>query len=817
MLFLTATLALTSSEAAPPMDVDGIVQRVSIEGVKRIEEPTVRAAMKTRAGERANASSIRRDIKAIFATGYFENVIVEAVAEGDGFHIVFRLEEKPAVRSVNIEGNKKIDEDDIREEIDVRGFMVLNPAAVKKNIEKIRQLYIEKGYFLVDIQSETAWVGEDQVDLTFRIQENRKVIVQRVDFSGNENIPESKIKRYMQTKEGGILPWLTNAGTFKQDQLETDKQTIRYVFWEEGYIDAVVHSPDVFLSPDKRYIFISFQIEEGDRYNIGEIRIAGDFVEEEGLTLEAATQIVGGRPVHAVQDEQWRSAAGKKPALMTNQNNGPRLTAGEPFKASHLEMVRMALEALYQEQGYAFVNVEMVPIPNNEALTADIQIRIDKGEKYRVGKINITGNDPTFDKVVRRELQVNEGDVFRGGRLQASKQRIERLGYFDEVSFSTPRGQGDNVLDVNFNVSEQPTGSFSLGLGFSNLEQFVFTANVSKNNFLGLGYVMSASVHWSRVRRQWQLQFFDPYFLDSRWTMRVNGYNITREFQLNEYQRGGTVEIGRYLDNRDDFRLSVEYTFEDVGLTSLDSFRENMLGGDLYRNGLTSTVGINLNMDKRNNRVRATKGVFASATASLSGGFRLKNGKFLNLLGGDFNFVEGRINLRVFQPIIPKSDRLIFRMNSTLGFVHSTDGRVIPFIHRYRAGGINSVRGYNWFSLGPTVRGMCNSGRCSDDPIHSDDTLIVGGTQTWVNNFEIEAPIIKQAGISGVVFFDAGNAFGDPWGKSNISPLGLRFAYGAGVRWLSPIGPLRFEWGFPINPREGERKSVFDFSIGSFF
>ena len=285
---------------------------------------------------------------------------------------------------------------------------------------------------------------------------------------------------------------------------------------------------------------------------------------------------------------------------------------------------------------------------------------------------------------------------------------------------------------------------------------------------------------------------------------------------LTNISEGGTIEIGRYLDTRDDLRLSLEYTFEDVGLTSLDPFRENMLGGDLYRNGLTSTVGLNLNIDKRNNRIRATKGIFASASIALSGGFRLNDSDVLNLLGGDFNFVETRLNFRLYQPIIPNSDMLVFRVNSSFGAIQSTDGRVIPFIHRYRAGGINSVRGFNWFSLGPTVRATCGGG-CSDDPIRADDAVIVGGTQTWVNNFEIESPLVKQAGITGVVFFDAGNAFGDPWGKSGLNPLGLRLAYGAGVRWQSPIGLLRFEWGFPVSPKEGERKSVFDFSIGSFF
>ena len=294
--------------------------------------------------------------------------------------------------------------------------------------------------------------------------------------------------------------------------------------------------------------------------------------------------------------------------------------------------------------------------------------------------------------------------------------------------------------------------------------------------------------------------------------MSINGYSITRQFQLDEYQRGGSMAVGRYLDPRDDMQLRLEYTIEDVGLTSLDAYRQRVMGGQLYRNGLTSSLGLSVNIDKRNNRIFATQGVFFSASSSLAGGFRVGNGDVLSLLGGEFNFVENRINLRLFQPLVPKTDLFVFRMNTTLGWIHSTDGTPIPFIHRFRAGGINSVRGYNWFSLGPTVRGFQN-----DDPVRADDALIVGGTQTLINNLEIESPIIRAAGISGVIFFDAGNAFGDPWGEGTMNPVDLRFSSGFGVRWRSPMGPMRFEWGFPIQPREGERPSVFDFSIGSFF
>lgn len=800
---------LAAAEAPAP--ADGRVNKVSVEGTRRIDNAAVFAVIGLHQGDTLSPEKVRRDVKAVYKTGWFKDVIVDAVPDGDGVSVVFTVDEKPAVRDVTIEGNKKINEEDIREVIDVYAFSVLNEARVNETVGLIRDLYLEKGFYLAEIDVETRDVGDDQVEVVFRIHENRKVIIQRIEFSGNDHIQDFKIKRFMQTKEGGFAPWLTNSGHFRRDQVDADKHTIAAVYLEEGYVDVTVDPPKSYLSPDKRFIYISYHVDEGQRYRLGELDASGDFSEEEGLTREAVLEIIGGRAVADIQEQQWRDYEEKDKPLLQVAGRGPKLQTGEWFKYSQIHAVMTSIATFYEDQGYAFVNVVPQTIPNPDDRTVDITFLIERGERVRIGRINIAGNDPTFDKVIRRELQINEGEIYRGSRIRASRFRLERLGYFETVDFATPRGERPDELDLNIKVAEQSTGSFSLGMGYSNLERFVLTASVSKNNFLGLGYVMSGSVNWSRLRRQGSISIVDPYFLDSKWTLKVDGYWISREFQLNEFQRGASMAVGRYLDQKDDIQLRLEYTIEDVGLTSLDSYRLRLLGGDLFRNGLTSSLGVSLNVDRRNNRIFATKGVFTSFSASLAGGFRTGE-KTVSLLGGDFNFVELRFNLRYFQPLIPNSDMLVFRLNTTVGAIFSTDGQVIPYIHRYRPGGINSVRGFQWFSLGPTMRAAG-----SDDPNRADDKLIVGGTQTWINNFEIESPIIKAAGISAVVFFDAGNAFGDPWGNGYLNPLKLRTSVGAGIRWRSPIGPLRFEVGFPLKPQDDERKAVFDFSIGSFF
>ena len=819
-----------------PVLAEGKIAEIHFQGIERLEPFVLRSVMRLEEGDALSEAALRADIKAIYNTGYIDNVVVDLAVGADGRQIMtLFINEKPAIRDWTLKGNKKLDDDALNEVIDLTPLSIYNPSDVQQSIQAMREKYIEKGYYLVEIEPIVTEVGDDLIDLELNVREGRKVLIQNVDITGNENLADNKITRFMQTKKAGLVPWLTSSGTFDEYALSDDQQIIRSVYLEEGYVDVQVGKPRTFLSLDKKHIQVSIDVEEGPQYVLGAIKTSGDFVTEEGLTKEAIRQIIEGDNAKFLQerfkDAQKGLEEGEVPEpgwekpkrqWLDFRTGHPEIKTGDTFKLSLLQITMGEITKLYADQGYAFVNVVPVTEPDPESGVVDITFDIQKGQKMRIGRIDITGNDPTFDKVVRREIPINEGDLYSGSSLDEARMRLERLGFFEEINISTPRSSESDTLDMKVDVSEKPTGSFSVGAGFSNLENFVFTANISKNNFLGLGYVMSVAANVSSARQQGNLQLFDPYFLDSRWTFRLNGYSISRQFIEDEYQRGGTIAFGRYLDRRDDIRLEFDYTFEDTGLTSIDAYKQRLMGGQLYRNGLTSTGGLSLLADKRNNRINATKGVYMVASANLSGGIRTSEEELLQLFGGEFNFYELRLNFRAYQPL-DENQRFIFRYNGTLGHLGSTDGTIIPYIHRYRAGGIQSVRGYDWFTLGPFVRafGYKTSARAafvgSDDPTAADDRLVVGGTETWINNFEIESPIVRQAGISTVIFFDAGNAFGDPWGQGRINVQDLRFAYGMGIRWLSPMGPLRFEWGVPVRPYPDERKMVFDFSMGSLF
>ncbi|MBN1335936.1 MAG: outer membrane protein assembly factor BamA [Deltaproteobacteria bacterium] len=823
--------------AQAPAPAQGRVEQVVVSGLKRIEEAVIQARIELRPGEELSGWKVQRDLRSIYRSGLVEDVRVDLspAAGGNGVVVTFQVVEKPAIREVKIRGNKKIEEEDIRAVVDIPVFAVLNEADVAANIQRIRDLYLEKGYFLAEVEREVQDVGNHQVELTFQITENKKVRVARVDFSGNDHVPDRKIRKFMQTRPAGVAPWLTSTGNFRQEDLDNDVYVVRSVFLEEGYVDVRVDPPKVYLSPDKRHILVHMHLEEGPRYRIGKIDVQGDFVPEEGLTKESVMRLVEGESLDDVEHDNRKALGDSVRWFPGSVGYGQESTAaarepvrtGDWFQLSRIQTLLQETSDLYSDQGYAFANVVPLTDSDPERQTVDLTLQIERGERITVGRIHITGNDPTYDKVVRREIPLNEAETYSGRALKEARARLQRLGFFESVDITTPKGATPDSLDVQVQVTEQPTGTFSVQAGFSNLDNFIFGLNVAKNNFLGLGYVMAAAANVSSYRQQGNVSLFDPYFLDTRWTLRVNGYAYSRQYLEDEYQRGGSFAVGRYLDPRDDVLLTADYTIEDSGLHSIDAYKKRLLGGQLYRSGLTSTLGLNLNVDKRNNRILPTRGYYASLASELSGGFRVNDQQVLSLLGGDFGMWETRLNFRYFKPLVPEGEWIVFRYNLTAGAIRSTDGSVVPYIHRYRAGGINSVRGFDWYSLGPSIRAtgvrsettsyIGNYFSGADDPSAPDDRLVVGGTETLINNVELEVPIVKSAGITAVLFFDAGNAFGDPWGEGHMSLRGLRTSWGFGLRWFSPLGPLRFEQGFPIDPQPGERSSVFDFSIGSFF
>jgi len=794
LLFVAVLLfGLLLPDGAYAVDEGTEIKALQVEGNVKVETEAILDITRLRAGELFRATEVAQAIRDIYRLRYFKHIAIEAEPVGDGVVLVIRVREKPSIREVSFTGNKKITADDIREVMNIKAFSILDENKLRATSRRIEELYLEKGFFLAEVETKLTEIAGNEVKVEFSIQENRKVLVKRINLVGNKNLKTSYIKARLQTKTAGIFPGLGPGGTYRKETLETDREIISYLYSAFGYVDAKVSAPEVFLSPDKRWVFIDIHIEEGEKYRVGTVEVKGDLMPEVKLGQEDILNLLS-----------------TKPGAIYN-----RMQLGEDVQR---------LVDRFSNHGYAFANVIPMPRQDKERLVIDLVFDIQRGNLIYLEDIIITGNSTTWDKVIRRQAGLVEGALFRGSEVQRTKARLQQLGYFEDINITTPRGDSADSLDMAIDVTEKPTGTFSIGAGFSSVESLVFTANISKANFLGLGYTMSLNANLSLGRNlaergffrgensQQQLSFSiqDPYFLDTRWTASMAMFWVNRTVLLSEFSRGMNFSFGHYIGKDDDARFSVRYSLETVGLTALRSTQMEAYGGQLYRSGTKSSVTASITLDKRDNRISPTKGFLLTGSAEFAGGGRVGEGKVVSLLGGDFRFMRLQANARAFYPL--GTPLVVLRWNLSLGWIKSLDGTLVPYTERYRAGGINSIRGFGPFTLGPQIRYLVNS-----DPNHSAKSVPIGGTMSVVNNLEIEFPIIPPAQIRGVVFFDTGNAFGGLYGDEPFRFESMRLSAGFGVRWRSPMGPLRFEWGFPLKRKPDERAQVFEFTIGSFF
>jgi outer membrane protein insertion porin family len=806
-LLLVAALALTVASPAllAPATAEAhhaigqVVRGIRVVGNSKVETEAILDNMDIEVGDILRVEAVQRAIRDIYRLHYFKDVRVEAddAPEG-GIVLIVQVREKPAVREVVLEGNKKVTTDDIKEVMTIKPFSILDEAKVASTQRKIEELYLEKGFFLAEVETVLEPGSQNEVTVRFKIREGRKTLVKQIDIVGNEELKDGYIKMRLQTKAAGIFPGIGQAGTYRREVLETDTEIIAYLYSAFGYVDVQVSRPEVFLSPDKRWVYVTIHVDEGEQYRVGTVEVQGDVLDQretdETVSFDELKEMIRTEP-------------------------------GEVYNRIEVAEDVQRLVDRYSDEGYAFANVIPLPRQDRERKVIDLVFDVQKGSIIELEDIVITGNLATWDKTIRREVSMFEGDTFRGGEIERTRRRLERLGYFEDIKITTPRGEGKHTLDLAIDVTEKPTGTFSLGAGFSSVESFVFTANISRANFLGLGYTMALSANLSLGRnlrergffqgensqQQISFQLFDPYFLDTRWTASISVFSINRTYLLSEFARGMNVSFGHYLDKgSDDAQFSLRYSVETVGLTSLRPAQKQAYGGQLYRSGTKSSLTASLIVDKRDNRIAPSKGWYFTTSAELAGGFRINEEQVLNLLGGDFRFFRAQVNLRGYYPL--GTPLVVLRGNFSFGWIHSLDGTLVPFTERYRSGGINSIRGFTPLSLGPQIRYLVNS-----DPNHAARSSAVGGTLSLVTNIEIEFPVIPPAQVRGVVFFDMGNAFGGLYGDEPMRADDIRLSAGFGIRWRSPMGPLRFEWGFPIGRKPGERAQVFEFTIGSFF
>lgn len=881
----------------------GKIFRIRIVGAQKAEPDAIILRLKSKIEEDFEPTRVAEDIHEILKMGLFSNVEVwqQDLLSG-AIKLEYRLTEIPTIFDIKVEGNKALSLDEIKENLEgLENYQVAKSERLQKAAEKIRELYISKGYFLANvsytlkntseedikkreaqsvnekgeaqlIEIETAKVAAtDFVDVVFVIQENAKVKVDRLNFIGNKRMSDDELKEDLRTKEQhGALSVITDWGTFRRDFLEIDAYLIEKKLHDNGMLKAKILPAEIQLSSDKRAISITYRMIEGDQYSLGSVIIKGDLVEHnEDLYL-------------------LRRESNPEQPLFSAKQLGDEITLkkGEILNKSELGQSVMAISELYKNKGYAYVNVAPIPTFNEEQKIVDFVIEIESGPRVKIERIDIEGNEKTMDEVIRREMIIHEGDTYSSMLLRLSEQYIQRLGYFESVELTQEPGSTPTTMVIKIKVKEKSTGNIQAGAGYgTGGEGIVLRLQLANQNLFGRGQTLSATVNWSSYRQIVDIMFVEPYLtyvFDNPMSIAFTGFN--RAISLGEFSRestGGDVSLGYqiggpfadlsrrwkenvrtglqpYVLDFESLWFFITYKAERVRIT--DSMFEAR-SFDLHQGEprYTTSLRPTIKLDQRDNRLAPTRGLyfefnteFASQYFGGQGLSALENairkGADTSKLdqGRNFakpqatanNFIRYGTNFRAYHNLDSWFwlKGFVFKSNFELGLLN-TLGEPLLF-ENYALGGVNTVRGYSYRSISPVQ----SAG--SLFPFDARRDIAVGGNKQFYGSFELEFPLIKLLKLGGVLFFDFGNVWSEQdnlfyiGGKSTnaarIRPtdplglyqlLGLYSSAGFGVRWDSPLGYLRFEWGIPFNVRPSQtpgllfkdRPILFEFNIGPSF
>ncbi|MBA3396988.1 MAG: outer membrane protein assembly factor BamA [Deltaproteobacteria bacterium] len=771
------------------------IERVQFRGNRKVEDDAIRVQLLSKEGTLLDATKLREDLRAMWKMGFFADIDVEAeVRPTGGVTLTFAVKEKPAIRKVLVAGQSELGLDKINEVIDLELDAIVDISKVKKNRDKIGELYVQKGFYLATVDYEIKPVNEAEVDVYFKVDEKAKVKIRDVQFIGNQTISDDELRGAIATRRQDAMSFLNDSGTYSQEAFERDLLLVSAYYWDRGYANVKVGTPQLRLSRDKQYMYLSIPVDEGPIFTIGSVGFKGDLIGSAQKNLERI-----------------------------------KMRAGVTFSRTMIAEDREKLSNYYQDQGYAYANVlplTKVDLPNRKI---NLTFEVARGKRAYFERINIRGNSKTRDKVIRREMKIAEGELFNNTNLEISKRRINALGFFENVVVSTKRGSSDEFVEVNVEVSERPTGTFQIGAGFSSVENFIAQAQISQNNLFGRGQTLALQAQLSSLRQLFLLRFVEPYFLDTQWTFAFDLYNQSRGFgTFYRNASGGTLTWGYPLSY--EARAFLTYKLEDVSISTGSGGIANLGAtstpiaatsvANLFRGGVTSSLRASLSWDSRNNRLFPTGGWYHTLFAEYASEYTGSENKFIRW--GGF--------ARHYRPIWGP---FVLKLNAELGITTSTDPLGVPISERYLVGGIYDIRGYAPRSLGPQLLTQPPG-----DVGQSLGSLPLGGNMQVIINTEVEFPLFKKVGISGVVFFDMGNAYNledrycsglqrrnstisikfDPCFRMPDSLIaGIRKSVGFGFRWFSPIGPLRFEWGIPLDAQRGEDPLVFEFTIGNFF
>ncbi|HYC42951.1 MAG TPA: outer membrane protein assembly factor BamA [Noviherbaspirillum sp.] len=742
------------------------IKDIRVEGIQRTEAGTVFSYLPVRVGEIYNDEKGAAAIKALYATGFFKDVRLEV--EGDV--LVVSVEERPAIAGVDFSGTKEFDKEQLTKALKDIGLgesRIFDKALVDRAEQELKRQYLSRGLYGVQITTTVTPVERNRVNISFAVDEGEVSRIKQINIIGNKAFPEKELLGLLNLRTPGWFTWYTKADQYSKQKLTGDIEALRSFYLNRGYLEMQVESTQVSITPDKRDIYITININEGERFTVGDVRLEGEMFGRE---------------------EELRGLV--------------ELKSGDVYSGEKLaESVKKISERM-GNFGYAFANVNANPEINREKKEVSFTVLIDPGKRVYVRRINIAGNTKTRDEVVRREFRQFENSWYDGEKIRLSRDRVDRLGYFKEVNIETPEVLGTtDQVDVNMTVAEKPTGNILLGAGFSSSEKLMLTGSIQQANAFGSGNTLGIDVNTSRRNRTIALSQTTPYFTDEGVSRSYEVFlRTTRPPEVNtgDYvvkTTGANIKFGVPFSEVDTvfFGAGIERT-EVQTYTGVPGFNDSP---ELYKryvadfgNGTDATttsfpLTAAWQRDSRD-----------SALVPTVGRYQRVNVEFAP--AGSLKYYRAMYQHQWFRPLFRS---VTLALNGEIDYGRGLGGRPYPIFKNFYAGGIGSVRGYEGSSLGPRA--------LNGDPL--------GGTSRIIANAELQFPFPGSGNdrtLRWFTFFDAGNVFAEG-AKMNVSDL--RYAVGAGISWVSPIGPLKLSYGVPLNSKAGDRKQNFQFQLGTGF
>ena len=742
MVFLTLISPLSAQEGEN-------IQSVKVVGNKRIDESTILYYIKSKPGTLLSKRQIGEDIKEIYSLGQFKDIRVETRETLKGLEVEFYVEEIPSIGDVEIAGNDKVDANDIRDKIGLKRGATFNEHLVQESSEEILKLYREKGYFFAKVHIDTQPNQENLVNVSIRVKEGEKVRIEKISFSGNKSLPDKDLASQMETSEKTWYSFIDDSGVYQKDILKLDMFRIEGFYHDNGYLRVKVLEPRIDINQKAREIYITIPIEEGPQFRVKTLNVKGD---------------------DAVSPSEIQKNLKTK--------------VGAIYNVAELREDILTISDLYSQKGYAYADANPVSKLNDEDRTVELSIEVDKGKKVYVGNIEILGNLKTKDNVIRREFRLKEGELFDGSKLKRSKQRINNLNFFEDVKIDTHRGQDPELIDILTTVTERPTGSFTVGAGFSSVENLIFNTSIAQDNLFGSGQKLNLTAVLSSIRTDFNISFTEPRLFDSEILLGVDAFNQDKDFlSFDSKSTGGGLRLGKRISEFDSVNL--RYRFDNIKVSGVEAADET----EFFKNEtrLTSRIAPTFVHDSRDNFLNPTKGWRHMLGFEVAG------------LGGA-KFTKSTYEVTYYRPLVGK---LVGAAHAKVSYADGYGGEKLPGFERYFMGGPTSLRGFTIQDVGPK----------------NDDGDPVGGNQALLLNLEMQYPFTKS--FRGFVFYDRGNIYGGGFDAStttNNFDLGeMRSSIGAGIRFLSPFGPLGFAYGIKLDKEDGEQAAEFHFSAGSAF